>query len=60
MAFLNQITPEEIEERASELVLHSRINYAFRRLNEYLENDKTWGMMHLRKFEPQAGLSISR
>src|SRR5271157_5160593 len=46
IAFLNQITPEQIEERASELVLHSRINYAFRRLNEYLEKDKTWGMTH--------------
>ncbi len=46
IAFLNQITPEQIEERASELVLHSRINYAFRRLNEYMEKDKTWGMTH--------------
>ena len=46
IAFLNQITPEQIEERASELVLHSRINYAFRRLNEYIQKDKTWGMMH--------------
>ena len=42
IAFLNQITPEQIEERASELVLHSRINYAFRRLNEYVEKDKLW------------------
>jgi len=46
IAFLNQITPEQIEERASELVLHSRINYAFRRLNEYVEKQKTWGAMH--------------
>ena len=46
IAFLNQITPEQIEERASELVLHSRINYAFRRLNEYVQKDKTWGGMH--------------
>lgn len=46
IAFLNQITPEQVEERASELVLHSRINYAFRRLNEYLTKDRTWGNMH--------------
>ncbi|RJP17159.1 MAG: alpha-glucan family phosphorylase [Candidatus Abyssobacteria bacterium SURF_5] len=45
-AFLNQITPEQIEERASELVLHSRINYAFRRLHEYLQKERTWGSMH--------------
>ena len=46
ISFLNQMTPEQIEERAAELVLHSRINYAFRRLNEYVEKDKTWGAMH--------------
>ena len=46
IAFLNQIAPEQIEERASELVLHSRINYAFRRLNEYIAKDRTWGVMH--------------
>jgi len=44
--FLKQMTPEQIEERASELVLHSRINYAFRRLNEYMEKNRTWGFMH--------------
>ncbi|HEU20733.1 MAG TPA: alpha-glucan family phosphorylase [Deltaproteobacteria bacterium] len=46
IAFLSQIAPEEIEERASDLVLHSRINYAFRRLNEYLDKKKTWGNIH--------------
>jgi starch phosphorylase len=47
IALLNKITPEQVEERASELVLHSRINYAFRRLNEYLnEKERTWGVMH--------------
>ena len=46
IAFLNQMTPEEVEERASELVLHSRINYAFRRLNEYVEKGNTWGAIH--------------
>lgn len=46
IAFLNRITPEKIEERASELVLHSRINYAFRRMNEYVEQPITWGTVH--------------
>ncbi|HNY66524.1 MAG TPA: alpha-glucan family phosphorylase [Deltaproteobacteria bacterium] len=46
MAFLNRVTPQVIEERASELVLESRINYAFRRLNEYIEEEKTWGSIH--------------
>ena len=46
VAFMNQITPAQVEERASELVLHSRINYAFRRLNEYIELQKTWGAIH--------------
>ena len=46
IAFLNRITPEQIEERASELVLHSRINYAFRRMNEYVQTSKTWGSAH--------------
>ncbi|HQI01042.1 MAG TPA: alpha-glucan family phosphorylase [Deltaproteobacteria bacterium] len=46
IAFLNRVTPEQIEERASELVLESRINYAFRRLCEYMELEKTWGGIH--------------
>ena len=46
IAFLNQMTPEQVEERSAELVLHSRINYAFRRLNEYVEKEKTWGGIH--------------
>lgn len=46
IAFLNRMTPKQIEERAAELVLHSRINYAFRRLNEYVEKEKTWGAIH--------------
>ena len=46
IAFLNRISPEQIEHRASELVLHSRINHVFRRLNEYLEKAQTWGALH--------------
>lgn len=43
IAFLDQIPPEEVEHRASELVLHSRINHSFRRLKEYMEKRRTWG-----------------
>ncbi len=46
IAFLNRMSPEQIEHRASELVLHSRINHAFRRLNEYLNQQHTWGKIH--------------
>ena len=46
IAFLNQINPDQIEARASELVLDSRINYAFRRLNEYLDGRGSWGAVH--------------
>ncbi len=43
IAFLNKISPDRLEHRAAELVLHSRINHAFRRLNEYTEGRQTWG-----------------
>jgi starch phosphorylase len=46
IAFLSKISPEQVEERASELVLHSRINHAFRRLSEYMEQERTWGAIH--------------
>ncbi len=37
---------EKLEERASELALHSRINYAYRRMQEYLNSTHTWGARH--------------
>ncbi|GAB4343228.1 MAG: glycosyltransferase family 1 protein [Candidatus Abyssubacteria bacterium] len=46
ISFLNRISPAEIEQRAAELVLESRINHAFRRLNEYLQKRHTWGSVH--------------
>src|ERR1700746_724561 len=33
----------EIERRSAELMLQSRINYAYRRQQEYLQADRTWG-----------------
>lgn len=41
--FLQKLEPEQLEKRAAELALQSRIDYAFRRLNEYLANTDSWG-----------------
>ena len=46
VAFLKKISPEQLERRADELALHSRIDYAFRRLHDYLKNDDSWGATH--------------
>ncbi len=46
IALLSEFTPERLEMRASELVLYSRINYAYRRLKEYMANTQTWGRTH--------------
>jgi starch phosphorylase len=42
-----------IERRAEELVLHSRINYAYRRQREYLQADRTWGATHAGVLRPR-------
>ncbi|HBO45443.1 MAG TPA: alpha-glucan phosphorylase [Planctomycetaceae bacterium] len=46
IALLAEFTPERLEMRASELVLFSRINHAFRRLKEYMSERATWGRTH--------------
>jgi starch phosphorylase len=46
VALLSEMPLATIERRAQQLVLHSRINYAYRRQREYLEADHTWGAMH--------------
>jgi len=46
VALLQQIPVDTLEERASELALHSRINYAYRRMQEYLHSTHTWGARH--------------
>ncbi len=43
IALLNEMPLSTIERRANEQALHSRINYAFRRQQEYLSADRTWG-----------------
>jgi starch phosphorylase len=44
--FLKRVPPDQLERRAGEMALHSRIDYAFRRLHEYLKNDESWGVIH--------------
>src|SRR5207344_645410 len=46
VALLQQIPIDRLEERASQLALHSRINYVYRRLQEYLNSKHTWGARH--------------
>ena len=53
IALLNEIPLGEIERRATELVLHSRINYAYRRQQEYLRDDHTWGASHAGVLRPR-------
>lgn len=46
VALLKEFTPERLFERATEMVLFSRINQAFRRLKEYMASRQTWGATH--------------
>jgi glycogen phosphorylase len=44
IVLLSEMTPEQLGERAAEMVLYTRINQAHRRLKEYLTNTRmTWG-----------------
>jgi starch phosphorylase len=53
IALLSEIPLVEIERRASELVLHSRINYCYRRQQEYLNADQTWGTANAGVLRPR-------
>jgi starch phosphorylase len=46
IALLNELPLNEIERRATEMSLHSRINYVYRRQQEYLKAENTWGGEH--------------
>jgi glycogen phosphorylase len=52
VSMLAEFPLAKLETRAAELVLHSRINYAYRRLLEYLEADRTWGARHAGVLRP--------
>jgi starch phosphorylase len=53
VSLLSEIPLSVMERRARELVLHSRINYAYRRQREYLEADRTWGARHAGVLRPR-------
>jgi glycogen phosphorylase len=53
VSLLSEIPLAVIERRARELVLHSRINYAYRRQREYLYADRTWGTRHTGVLRPR-------
>jgi len=43
VAFLAELPAELLEQRAEEMVLQSRINFAFHRLEHYLRDPEAWG-----------------
>jgi starch phosphorylase len=53
ISLLSEIPLAGIERRAREMMLHSRINYAFRRQREYLEADRTWAARHAGVLRPR-------
>jgi starch phosphorylase len=53
ISLLGEIPLEELERRATELVLHSRINYCYRRQREYLSADHTWGAANAGVLRPR-------
>jgi len=53
VSLLAELPLAKLERRAAELVLHSRINYAYRRLREYLHADRTWGTRHAGVLRPR-------
>src|SRR5690606_10075936 len=46
IVMLRDLGPEQLEIRARELVLHSRINATYRRWQEYMKSTDTWGDTH--------------
>jgi len=40
---LDEITGDDLEKRSREAVLHSRVNFAYRRWQEYMASEETWG-----------------
>jgi glycogen phosphorylase len=53
ISLLQEMPLAEIERRARDLMLHSRINYAYRRQQEYLQADRTWGASHAGVLRPR-------
>src|SRR6202166_3889445 len=52
VALLGELPLAKLETRAAALMLHSRVNYAYRRMLTYLEADRTWGTRHAGVLRP--------
>jgi starch phosphorylase len=52
VSLLSELPLAKLESRAAEIMLHSRVNYAYRRMLEYLEADRTWGARHAGVLRP--------
>ena len=50
---LSEMPLATIERRCGELMLHSRINDAYRRQQKYLNSDRTWGATHASVLRPR-------
>ena len=50
---LSEMSVTTIERRAGELMLHSRINDAYRRMQKYLNSDRTWGATYAGVLRPR-------
>ena len=46
IALLSEISMDQFEERSRKHVLHSALNYTYRRMQEYLSSERTWGSTH--------------
>jgi starch phosphorylase len=53
VALLSEYPLPKLEARANELALHGRINYAYRRLREYEDAERTWGARHAGILRPR-------
>ena len=53
VSLLTEMPLSKLEQRAGELVLHGRINYAYRRMQEYLQADRTWGASNTGVLRPR-------
>jgi starch phosphorylase len=53
ISLLSEMPLAKIEQRAGELMLHSRINHAYRRLRDYLASEGTWGSAHAGVLRPR-------
>ena len=52
VSLLGEFPLNKLEERATETMLHSRVNYAYRRMLEYRDADRTWGARHAGVLRP--------